>query len=66
MCRRGGIGVSVAHDFGVRGAPRIMTSRVQDMVTVRGVERLKDQILRRISTGRVGKRGKVLSVDIVC
>ena len=33
-------------------------------MTVRGIDRAKDQILRRISTGRAGKRSKVDSVDI--
>lgn len=59
--RRGGDGVSVDQDLTldqdltVRGAPR-MASLLHDMVTVRGIERPKDQILRRISMGRVGKR----------
>ena len=36
-----------------------------DMMMTRGVERLKDQILRRISVGRAGKRWKVVDVDII-
>jgi hypothetical protein len=42
--------------FGSAGVPRMMPSLVHDMVTVRGIDRSKDQILRRTSIGRVGKR----------
>lgn len=59
--------MSVAQDLALRGAPRIMTSLVHDIATVRGVERQRDQILRRTSVGRVGKRSNAaVAVDIAC
>ena len=61
-CNRGGDGVLVSQTLTARGAASGMTFSVH--MTVRGIERSKDQILRRISTGRVGKRWKVDSVDI--
>lgn len=48
--------MSVAQDLAVRGVPRMMASLLHDVVTVRGIDRSKDQILRRTSMGRVGKR----------
>lgn len=46
----------MAQDLAVRGAPRLMSSLLHDMATVRGIDRSKDQILRRTSMGRAGKR----------
>lgn len=54
----------MVQDVTVRGVPRMVASLLHDMVTMRGVESSKDQTLRRISIGRVGKRWKVVSVDI--
>ncbi len=49
----------MVQDLAVRAAPRMVASLSHEIVTVRGVERVKDHILRRVSMGRAGKRRKV-------